>query len=62
MCESRAVAEKSATGAPEIEIEITPEMIEAGVEEYLLCEAHDAPEGIVMAVYLAMHRRRDRYS
>jgi hypothetical protein len=33
MCESPEVAEESATGAPEIEIEMTPNMIEVGVIE-----------------------------
>jgi hypothetical protein len=52
-------------GAPEGEIEITPEMIEAGKREYgirwgdLRDAVDDVPEEeMVAAVYLAMYRLR----
>jgi hypothetical protein len=35
MCQDSAAAHERATGAPEQEIEITPEMIEAGAEVIL---------------------------
>jgi len=43
-------------GAPEDEIEITPEMIEAGTEALALCEPRDARSSIVSAISLAMAR------
>ena len=46
------------TGAPETEIEVTPEMIEAGVEEYSLFSSGDRGEWVVAAVYRAMEKMR----
>ena len=37
------------------EIEITPEMIEAGAEVLQLSELGDSSEGTVKKIYLAMH-------
>jgi hypothetical protein len=50
---------ETGAGAPEQEIEITPEMIEAGIKEFLLCEAHDPPASTVKSIYLAMERLRN---
>jgi hypothetical protein len=40
------------------EIEITPEMIEAGLGELLLSEPHDSRESIIEDVYSAMEIAR----
>ena len=40
------------------EIEITPEMIEAGVAELRLTDSHDALTGTVKGVYRAMEAAR----
>lgn len=37
------------------EIEVTPEMIEAGVRELSYCESGDSWESIAISVYLAMN-------
>jgi hypothetical protein len=37
-----------------IEIEITPEMIKAGVKELSLSDPHDTPSSIARAVFQAM--------
>jgi hypothetical protein len=62
MCESLAVAEKSAAGVPEDEIEVTPEMIEAG--ERVLLYGSESPDfttsmisnSTLKALYIAMRR------
>jgi hypothetical protein len=36
------------------EIEVTPEMIRAGMRELALCESGDAPASTVEAIYRAM--------
>ena len=42
-------------GAPETEIEITPEMIEAGVAEFLAYDSdYERPRDAVVEIYLAM--------
>lgn len=40
------------------DIEITPEMIEAGCRAFALCESYDPRESIVADVYLAMARAK----
>lgn len=40
------------------EIEITPEMIDAGCEEIALCETSDPPWSVVKLVYRAMECQR----
>jgi hypothetical protein len=40
------------------EIEITPEMIDAGCAELSLCESSDPPWSTVRSVYLAMELTR----
>ena len=40
------------------EIEITPEMIEAGCRELALCESSDPPWSTVVSIYEAMFRVR----
>ena len=42
------------------EIEITPEMIEAGCRELSLFEANDPPWSIVREIYLAMELARTK--
>jgi hypothetical protein len=48
--------------APDGEIEITPEMIEAGVTAYCEFESDDPPEWVASAVYRAMLRASPRPS
>ena len=38
-------------------IEITPEMIEAGIDEYALFDFHDPGEWVVSAIYRAMAKK-----
>jgi hypothetical protein len=40
------------------EIEITPEMIEAGIKEYALFDFYDPGEWVVCAIYRAMAVKR----
>jgi hypothetical protein len=46
----------SATGRDPGEIEITPEMIEAGLAEYALFDSQDPGEHVVSAIYNAMRQ------
>ena len=39
-----------------VDIEITPEMIKAGIEEYALFDSVDPGEWVVSAIYRAMRR------
>ena len=61
MCHPNAVDSRESAGAPEHEIEITPEMIEAGRETlygFRITEPfEDEMNEAVAAVYLAMVRR-----
>jgi hypothetical protein len=57
-----AVVSKEAAGAPETEIEITPEMIEAGVMALSLCEPHDSRASTARDVFIAMEAVRTRSS
>jgi hypothetical protein len=57
-----AVATKVAAGAPDAEIVVTPEMIEAGVSALdVACGAY-SNESLVRAVYIAMRRARSLLS
>jgi hypothetical protein len=58
MCYPETVKEKSEAGAPGVEIEITSEMIDAGVDELRLSERGDWPAGVVRAIFLAMEATR----
>lgn len=49
---------RSGTGLPETEIEITPEMIEAGVRAFYLYDRGDPAEWIVWAVFVEMEKAR----
>ena len=50
--------EKTNESAPEEEIEITPEMIEAGAEAWALCEHGDRLDWTLSAIYSAMARAK----
>jgi hypothetical protein len=57
VCEFYEAASKEAAGAPEHEIEVTPEMIEAGVS--ILASFHpeyDLVEEMTKEIYVAMRR------
>jgi hypothetical protein len=45
-------------GAPAGEVEITPDMIEAGIEEYALFSSGDPGRWVVAAIYRAMEKAR----
>jgi hypothetical protein len=51
-------APKGAGRSGDDEIEVTPDMILAGVRELALCEPYDAWSSTVAAVYLAMEAAR----
>jgi hypothetical protein len=55
-----STADAGEAGAPEVEI--TPEMIAAGAEAYLLRDAEslEAPEKTAFSIYLAMEEVRKR--
>lgn len=59
-----AAEELEAAGAPAIEPEVTPEMIEAGFAEYCSNEFVQATEETIKNIFLAMFavmaKRRDR--
>jgi hypothetical protein len=40
------------------DIEITPEMLRAGIEEYALFDSQDPGEWVVSAIYRAMRKSR----
>ena len=40
------------------DVEITPEMIQAGIRELALCESWDSRRSVVLSVYQAMQRQR----
>ena len=65
MCDDSAVATKEAAGAPEKEIEVTSEMIEAGLEEiyrFTISEpTDDEMREAVRAVYVVMVRKNKLY-
>jgi hypothetical protein len=50
--------ERSEAGAPEHEIEITAEMIGAGIKAIEIWDSGDLPEWKVVSVYKAMERAR----
>lgn len=58
MSHAPAVESRGSAGAPETEIEVTPEMIEAGVEESCLYDREDPKSWEVEAVYRAMESCR----
>jgi hypothetical protein len=47
-------------GAPENKIEISPEMLAAGVEVYALFDFADPGEWVVSAIYRAMRVKEDQ--
>jgi hypothetical protein len=59
MCDKSAAATNDAAGAPEAKIEVTPEMIEAGVAVYCnvvesVSDGHTSVEEAVTAIFVAM--------
>ncbi len=52
------VEPEGSAGGPETEIQITPEMIKAGMDELRLSEPQDSRSGLVRAIYLAMRKAR----
>jgi hypothetical protein len=69
MCESPAAAEKSAAGAPEAEIEVTPEMIAAGKDaisrrwiDFVGPTGFLLWDEVMTDVFLAMSAARREYS
>ncbi len=55
MCEESRVAPKEAAGAPEMEIEVTPEMIKAGISHLFDYDPSFSNErDIVREIFLSM--------
>jgi hypothetical protein len=50
--------DRSPVADPAMEIEVTPEMIEAGLDEYALFSSRDPGEWVVAAIYRAMEKIR----
>ncbi len=62
MCHDQADDSKESAGAPEAEIEVTPEMIEAGCHALSLFHRKDDPsDEFVKEVYVAMRRRDETF-
>ena len=53
-----AVGSSEPAGAPDVEIEITPAMLEAGLGEFCLFDRGDPLEWVIPAVYSAMEKAR----
>ena len=59
ICGLAAAGSPEAAGAPENEIEITPEMVEAGVSEFVKFDRRfDDEEDAVGNIYIAMEKVR----
>ena len=62
MCHFPAVNSKESAGAPATEIEVTPEMVEAGYAVLktsgITDDLLEADRGTVSEIYLAMYRNR----
>jgi hypothetical protein len=61
MCMELSADSKESAGAPEHEIEVTPEMIEAGIETHDLMDAYDFscdPSGWIRLIYRNMEKMR----
>jgi hypothetical protein len=52
--------ERETEGSSTDEIEVTPEMLKAGIDEYALFEFADPGEWVVSAIYRAMVRANKR--